>query len=201
MYREQDWKVEDYLVSFPDTWFAGALVDAPIHVKAFWVQQYVFEILKAARRCLMVDAEIPSVITGLATVDYIAGFNAGHESRGTDYVGFVREYFPNTYEPFVDAIYSDLRCGLMHNLVTKNPWRQAQRSFLLVTSASNHLAVESNSVVWSVATFLEHIGRAWAMYAHAVIMNPDASLDRARKFTARFDRLAGTGAFLRRPST
>lgn len=189
-----EFKVEDYLVDFPDTYYEGPWIDAPIVVKQYKVGQYLGSVLKTTSRCLQVDADIPALIGALAAVDYMAGFHAGRETKRIDYVTFMNEYFPARYGPFIDRIYSDLRCGLVHNLVAVNPWRPSSGSFLLVSDSSNHLAVEGERVVWSIRAFVEHAYQAWVAYCHALIMKHDAQM--VGRFNSRFDRLAGCGAFM-----
>jgi hypothetical protein len=144
-----------------------------------------------------VDAEIPGLIAALAAVDYLAGFHAGRESRSSDYKLFMERYFPAAYGPFLERIYSDLRCGLVHNLVAINPWRNSAGSFLLTTDVPNHLGVEGDRVVWSIRTFLVDIYRAWIMYSHHLIMGPNND-EAVERFHARFNRLAGVGALMER---
>jgi len=191
-----DWKPEDYFVSFESSYYEGPLIDAPLVHKAYKAGNYLATVLKACRRCLTVDAEIPAVIAALAAVDYMAGFHAGRESKRPDYVDFMARYFSDAYGPFLERIYSDLRCGLVHNLVAVNPWRPSLGSFLLVTDVPNHLAVEGDRVVWSIRTFLEHVYRAWVMYSHHLIMGAPANAQAVKHFHARFNRLAGMGALM-----
>jgi replicative superfamily II helicase len=46
--------------------------------------------------------------------------------------------------PFLEQIYTDLRCGLLHNLVTVNPWRPSRRTFLMVTEPRHKTVVFAN---------------------------------------------------------
>ena len=186
---------EDFYVQFDPIHYEGALVDAPLPLKIYKVNSYLGEVLKSCRRCLTVDAEIPAVITTLAAVDYLAGFFSGQESTGADYKAFMAAYFPPAYAPFLDRIYVDLRCGLVHNLVAINPWRSSAGSFLLVTDVPNHLAVEGDRVVWSIRTFIEHTYVAWLTYLkHVMSAPPDPAA--VACFHKRFDKLAGTGALM-----
>ena len=54
-----DFNAADYRVEFADTYYEGPWVDAPLVLKVFKVGQYLGSVLKAARRCLQVDADIP----------------------------------------------------------------------------------------------------------------------------------------------
>ena len=190
-----DFNVEDYYVAFEDTYYEGPWVAAPRVLKVFKVGQYLAEVLKSARRCLQVDAEIPALVATLAAVDYAAGFHAGRESRHTDYVRYIKDFLPASYGPLAERIYTDLRCGLVHNLVAINPWRPAESPlFLLVPDSPKHLSIEDDRIVWSTRTFIEHVYQAWIIFSHALIMQPDVhSIDR---FNARFDRLDGAGALM-----
>jgi hypothetical protein len=195
---DDNWRIEDYALAFPDSYYEGPWVDAPLIHKVSRVGSYLAEVLKSCRRCLNVDGEIPAVIGCLAAVDYIAGFWAGRESQRSDYMDFMRQYFPIEYAPLLEQIYVDLRCGLVHNLVPLNPWRTSKGSFLLVTNVPNHLAIEGDRVVWSIATFVEHTRRSWIRYQHRVVMAVPPDLEAVARFHARFDRLAGCGAFMER---
>jgi len=186
---------EDFFVQFDPIHYEGPLVDAPLPLKIYKVDSYVAEVLKSCRRCLTIDAEIPAVITTLAAVDYLAGFFSGHESTRGDYEAFMATYFPPEYTPFLDRIYVDLRCGLVHNLVAINPWRSSAASFLLVTDVPNHLAVEGDRVVWSIRTFVEHTYTAWLTYSKHLMSAPQ-DVAAVSRFHNRFDKLAGTGALM-----
>jgi hypothetical protein len=178
---------------FTDSYYEGPIADAPLVHKIRPVTQYVFEVLAECRRSLAAGAEIPAALTSLAVVDYLAGFYAGRETQRSDYEDFLWRFFPE-YRPFTGRIYQDLRCGLLHNLVTVNPWRgDGQETVLLTKDSADHLNVTDGKLVWSIRTFIEHIGRALLIYQHHLIMNTE-NAESVRRFHARFNRLGGAGA-------
>jgi hypothetical protein len=192
-------RLEDYLVDFPDSYYEGPVADAPLVHKVCWVCQYTFEALKSARRSLIADAEIPAIIASLAIVDYLAGFHAGRVTKSDDYKAFLREYFPDAYAPFIDRIYSDLRCGLLHNLVAVNPWQPvAGAHFHLIPEAPDHLATRDGMIAWSSMTFLGHIGEALVRFQHHLIMDTPANAAAIARFHKRFDCLGGAAALMRK---
>lgn len=194
---DPDWNPDDYTFSFPDVAFpGGALVDMPLILKAKKVGDYLTTQLKDGARCLEVGAEIPATLVGLAVVDYIAGFYVGHQSKAIDYTAFMKRYFSPRYAPHLDAIYANLRCGLMHNLVAANPWRAGHPHFLVVGSCATHMVLEDDRIVFCVITFLEDVRRAWIKYSFDLIMRGDTHPDLVSLFNRRFDRLCGIGAFM-----
>jgi len=192
-----EWNPDLYIFEFPDVpQYEGLLVEMPLIHKVEKIRVYVTEVLKQSARCLGIDAEIPALITGLAIIDYLAGFYAGRQSKKEDYIEFMHQYFPSTYRPFLEYIYHNLRCGMLHNLVAMNPWKDANISFLIASNHSNHLMPESDKTIFSVKTFLEDIRRSWWKFAHTLIMKGDLNPELVTKFHRRFNKLQGIGAFM-----
>ncbi|MGD0575620.1 MAG: hypothetical protein ABSB61_09715 [Anaerolineales bacterium] len=164
--------------------------------KLNWVWRYIFDtVIPETQRAVNAGSEIAGLILALAVVDYLAGYWVGRESTGADYIALIRRYFPPQYEPFAESIYVQLRNGLMHNLVGINPWRAPGPSFLIHPNHPSHLqAVEHDQIAFSVLTFLEDIRRAWIMFAHDLVTQPEP--DAVSNFIQRFDRLDGRGAIM-----
>jgi len=193
------WNQEDYLFEFDDVpRYEGELVEMPIHHKVEKVRHYLIdEILGEMERCLLADADLGALLLGLAAVDYLAGFYVGKQSTGKDYQAFMKRYFPPQYREYLDSFYSQLRSGMMHNLVAANPWKPKATSFLVTTKSSSHLqTTSSGQVVFSVSHFRIDIYRAWRMHAHDMIMKPDKHNDLVQNFVRRFNKLDGVGAFM-----
>lgn len=199
---DQKWNATDYLFVFPDIpSYEGDLVEAPFMHKVNWVWRYIFDdVLPEISRAINAGAELAALTLALATVDYMAGYRVGRESNGKDYVNFLREYFPSEYTLYIDDIYSQLRNGIMHNLVTVNPWRKDRSTFSIHERNSPHLTPDDAAqIAFSVPIFLEDIRRAWIMFVHELVMHPTEGAK--ENFLRRFNRLDGTGAFMRRSLT
>ena len=190
------WNPDDLVFDFPDVTYSGPLVGLPLPGKVWKVNSYVMAILKQGVVCLSAGAEIPPLLTGLATVDYLAGFWAGKRTTADDYVGFMRAYFPSRYTPYLREIYTDLRCGLLHNLVATNPWGDEPVHFRIVGACNAHLDDEGGRIVFCVLSFLEEVRRAWFRYAHALLSGSCTDNELPARFERRFARLCGTGAFM-----
>ncbi len=193
---EQEWDPARYEFSFPAVRYEGLLAAAPVPFKVWKVAQFLSTVLREATSCLAAGAELPPLLTGLAAVDYIAGFYVGRQTTRKDYIAFVERFLPGRYQPHLDAIYRDLRCGLMHNLVVGSPWKPEGAAFLIVRDRADHLAVVDDRTVFSVLTFLEDVRRAWWKYAYHIVMLPDAEPLLQTRFAGRFNRLGGTKAIM-----
>jgi hypothetical protein len=193
------WNPQDYLFDFPDTpAYGGLLTDAPFMHKLNWVWRFVFDdVVPEISRAVLAGSELAGLVLALATVDYLTGYWVGRQSTGAYYVAFIRQYFPDAYEPFAEHIYVQLRNGLMHSLAALNPWRGSGPAFIIFPNNPSHLqAAEGDRIIFSVLTFLEDIRRAWIMFAHDLVLHPRA--EATDRFVQRFDRLDGRGAFMRR---
>ncbi len=193
---DADWNPDRYLFDFPDIYYQGPLVDAPVTFKVFKVGEFCFTFLKDSVKCVHAGLELHGLLAGLAAIDYVAGFHVGRETKHKDYVLFMRRFFPRRYEPHLEQIYGGLRCGLMHNLVPLNPWRDDGLPFLITGISTDHLVVRDERLVFNVLGFLEDVRRAWVMYSHMVVMTPELEPECQKLFQKRFDRLAGAGAFM-----
>ena len=195
---DPNWNPTDYFQSFPDISHNGSLVTLPIHGKLLQVTKYLHDhIFTQAIKSLQVDADLAALILGLITVDYVAGFYVGKSTQKSDYIGFINRYFPNKYHPFAEAIYGQLRCGLLHNLVMVQPWQPNTTSFKIVAESQDHLITDSSGrVTFSIFTFLEDTRRAWIIFAHDVGMKGTNYPDLVRSFERRFNRLGGEAAFM-----
>lgn len=191
------WDVNDYLVAFEDiVWPGGELVDLPIELKIQKVGQHVATVLKEATTCLAAGGELGATMLGLATVDYMAGFQHGRESKRGDYVGCLCRWFPAPYAEHSEWIYGNLRCGLMHNLTAANPWRGPHKSFRITGEGDLHLAEVNGVLTFQVHVFLIDVYQAWVMYSHHLVMKAGREGDEIRDFERRFDRLGGVAAFM-----
>jgi hypothetical protein len=195
--RDPEWNPEDYVLSFPDSWFpGGALVDMPLVHKADKVREYLHSVLADSVRCARVGAEIPATLAGLAVIDYVAGFYVGRQTKANDYIAFMRRHFPQRYAAHLDAVYANLRCGLMHNLVAANPWQAGHPHFLIVGDCEPHMVVEGDRIVFCVLKFLEDVRRAWIKYSFELLMRGDENPELVTHFRRRFNKLCGIGAFM-----
>lgn len=195
----RQWDPENYKFEFPDVpAYEGPLVDMPLIHKVEKVRQFlVGDVLPEAKRCLDVHAELAALLLSLAAVDYLAGFYVGKKTTRDDFVNFMQDYFPKEYQSILDKIYDQLRSGLMHNLVGVFPWKDNNIPFVIHPDAKEHLHQNKNGqTIFSVLLFLEDIRRAWWMYAYDIVMKGDKHPDLVTKFSKRFNKLNGLGAFM-----
>jgi hypothetical protein len=199
---DPNWNVEDFMFEFPDPDpYTGPTVDAPTLFKVKWVREFIsVEILSEVDRAVAAQAELAGAILCLAAVDYLAGYYVGHQSRGRDYIAFLRsDFFPAQYHSVAEEIYGQLRNGLMHNLAAVNPWKSSKIPFMIHPNHPEHLSViEGNRRVFSVQTFQEDLWRSWRMYSWNLIMRPEENEELIEKFNRRFNRLGGLGAMMDR---
>lgn len=198
---DSNWNPNDYILKFdPVTTADGPLVEKPFIYKIGKVLKFVMvEIVPEIKRAINSDAELAGIVLSLALVDYMAGYHAGKQSTGNDYIDFMDEFFPKEYKAFNSSIYRDLRNGLMHNLAAINPWRSSARPFLIHRNLAPHLSLtDEGRVMFSVPIFLEDARRAWVMYCYDLIMKKKPDSDDVEKFSKRFDRLDGLGAYMER---
>lgn len=197
----KNWNPDDYRFEFPDVpAYEGRLVDMPLEHKIEKVRHFLLdEIFEDAHKCINIHAELSALFLALASVDYLSGFFVGRQSTKLAYVSFMRRYFPQEYEPIIDTLYSQLRCGLMHNLVVTNPWKKTSTSFLIHPNSQDHLVEnQEGQIIFSVLVFIEDIRRSFWMFAHDLIMRKEANPDLVLNFDNRFNRLNGLGAFMTR---
>jgi hypothetical protein len=198
---DSNWNLNDYILKFdPITTVDGPLVEKPILYKVGKVLKFVMvEIVPEIKRAINADAELAGIVLSLALVDYMAGYYAGRQSTGKDYIEFMDQFFPKEYKDFNASIYADLRSGLMHNLAAKNPWRPSAKPFRIHGNLAPHLSLtDEGRVMFSVPIFLEDARRAWIMYCYDLIMKKNPDSDDVERFSKRFDRLDSLGAYMER---
>jgi hypothetical protein len=194
---DQSWNPNDYQFDFPPVTSEGKLTDLPIHRKIYHVYNYIVELITEIRMCICINAELSGLFLCLASVDYLAGFYKGCKTNSDDYKEIIQQYFPQEYHQYKEAIYSQLRCGLMHNLVAVDPWGKKSISFIIHPYSKDHLTkTPEGKLIFSVHHFMIDICRAWNMYAHNLIMKPEKHKELLKKFHTRFNKLEGMGAFM-----
>jgi hypothetical protein len=196
---DKEWDPKDYLFDFADVpAYEGELVAMPIHHKMEKLRKYlVHDVLSDMERAQAADAPLSAVLLGLASIDYLAGYYAGKQSKKPEYVDFMRRYFPSAHQPYLEAFYDQLRSGLMHNLVAMNPWKPNEISFTIHRHSDNHLAVGADGKIdFSVGHLRVDIFRAWRMWAFDLIMKPDKNEQEVRNFHRRFNKYDGVGAYM-----
>jgi len=195
----QIWNPNDYEFDFDDVpTYEGELTQMPIHHKMEKVRSYlIIDVLGDMEKAQSVGAELSAILLGLAAIDYLAGFFVGRQSKRDDYISFMSRYFPSQYQQFLDAVYDQLRSGLMHNLVATNPWKPRAYSFTIQKHSQRHLQTDKEGkIIFSVGHLRVDLFRAWRMYAYDLIMKPDENENEIRNFNRRFNKLDGVGAFM-----
>jgi hypothetical protein len=193
-----NWNPDDFLLDFEDIHYSGPIIDAPTTYKVMLVSKYIFtEVLKNAKIASMAEADLAALTLALVSIDYLSGYYSGKASNAKSYVAFLDAFFPEIYKKFNESIYYQLRCGLLHNLVAKNPYKKNQYEFILSNLAKNHLIDNGKgSVVFSVPIFIEDIRRAYAVYSYKLIMEPSQNQELIENFRIRFDKNMGASSVM-----
>jgi hypothetical protein len=194
-----NWNPNDYKFTFPDEpAIEGNIVNFPIIQKVEKIRVFLLKtILVEAHNCLRVKSEIAALLLAIASVEYLAGYYAGEQSRKDDFISFLKDNFPDQYSSYYEAIYDQLRCGLVHNLNILNPWNKNGIDFLVHSNSPDHLKVNNEGkLIFSVSFFLEDIRRAFWMYVYDLVEKREENQDLIKKFEKRFNRLDGRGALM-----
>jgi hypothetical protein len=195
----KDWNPNDYLFSFPDEpAFFGLIVNASLIHKLDKLIKYISTIYREILACYSKKAALAIILLDLAEVDYLTGYFVGHKTSGKDYKDFLgSKYFPQEYKPFIEDIYNQLRCGLLHNLVLLNPWHGKGIEFKITIALDTHLQNDKEGVtIFNPMTFATDINRAFIMYAYDLIHRTNEHPELVKNFERRFNRLGGLGAFM-----
>ena len=195
----QNWNSKDWKVDFPDIYFAGEIKNAPVIMKIGHVTEYILrDIIPDAMKALQNGGELSSLVLCLALVDYMAGFFVGKVAGEKAYVDFMRRYFPPKYHPFLQSIYGQLRCGLLHNLVFYNPNYKGERiKYTISGVAHNHLEeIEEDHVIFSIPIFIEDTRRAYIMYSYDIVMKTIDNPELIENFNHRYNKLDGMSSIM-----
>lgn len=187
-----DWDSSKYLVDFEDIRFSGNLVETPFIGKVVRVGQYLHDIVfPDMGRALNGGGELSSLLMMFALVEYLSGYYAGGQSRKQHFVSFSTRYLPGKYKPYLDAIYDQLRNGLVHNLTILNPWKASEVQFAIEKDSPLHLEIFNEKVVFSIRHFGLDLTRAWTEYGHDLIMRPTENKELVFNFEKRFNKNDG----------
>ncbi|MBI4732987.1 MAG: hypothetical protein HY781_12835 [Chloroflexi bacterium] len=193
------WNPDDYKFTFPDEpAVEGDIVNFSIIQKIEKIRIFLLQtIFVEARNCLHADSELAALLLAIASVEYLAGYYVGKQSQRNDFISFLTAYFPDQYAPYYDAIYDQLRCGLVHNLNVMNPWKKNGIDFLIHPNSPNHLKLnDEGKLIFSITLFLEDIRRAFWMYIHDVVEKQGENQELVENFIKRFNRVDGRGALM-----
>ena len=61
---------------------------------------------------------------------------------------------------------------------------------------ASHLTINGTQIVFSIHHFMNHLYRAWKMYARHLMVDTPYNTDAITRFMTRFDRVKGVGAFM-----
>lgn len=102
-------------------------------------------------------------------IDYLAGYRVGGETKGRDYINFIRDYFPaSKYDP--EGLYDSLRNGLVHMFTLK------QKVYTMVLTDNNpglHLQVRNGQTVLNAQDFFADLVQAKDRFFSDVESSPD----------------------------
>ena len=192
-----DWNVEDYLFEFEPIQYTGRLVDAPLIFKTGKVLGFLHDsIFSDAFKALKCGAELSALLMGFSIIEYLAGYYTGRRTKSEDFISFINAYFPDVYSEFIDDIYTQLRCGLVHNLNLQNPWKPSENKFKIETNSKYHLKKEISLCVLSIYHFLADSRRAMVMYLYDLVMKKSENQDLIKNFEKRFNRQEGVTSIM-----
>jgi len=190
----QNWNSKDWMVDFPDIYFEGEIIKAPVIWKIGQVTKYILgNIIPDAIKALKNGGELSSLLLSLALIDYMAGYFVGKGTGEKAYIDFMRRYFPQKYHSYLQSIYGQLRCGILHNLVTHNPHYKGERLRYIISGVSqDHLERrENNQVIFSIPIFIEDTRRAYIMYSYDMVMKAKDNPELIANFNHRYNKLDG----------
>lgn len=195
----KDWNLNDYQFNFPDEpAYSGSLVNMSLIRKVGKLVKFIVPVYHELGDCYQKKAALAIMLVALAEVDYLAGFFVGHQTKKQDYKDFLNsKYFPPQYIPFIEDIYTQLRCGLLHNLVMVNPWSPEGIEFMITTALPEHLQKDiEGRIIFNPMIFAEDIYRAFIMYIHDLVHKTKEYPELVKNFERRFNRLNGKAAFM-----
>lgn len=101
------------------------------------------------------------------SIDYLAGFWRGRETHRTDYIDFIKTYFPNgKYDE--RRLYESLRCGLVHMFTIKD-----RKYALTHNNPTNHLkSTDDGHIVLNAGNFRDDLFSAAQKYFNDVQADP-----------------------------
>jgi hypothetical protein len=192
------WNENDYDLSFDDISYTGNVINAPINWKIGQIRNYFHGlVIKDAKNAMLCGSMLSGLTLGISSLDYLAGFYCGRKTTENDFVHYLDKYFPDKYKDFNQSIYRQLRCGLLHNLVSKEPWRNNQFEFKITKEPINHLDPNENGrIIFSPIIFLEDLRRSARKYVFDLIMKPEENNELLHNFEKRFDINNGTTAIM-----
>jgi len=146
--------------------------------------EYVFDkaIIPSIARLSIGEVFPLGFVLTVCAIDYLASFNTGGETRGSDYINFLNEYewFTRKYIP--EDIYKSLRCGLVHNFTIKG-----DRYILGSKEPENHLKTKQflgeSMICLNLEDFLEDFKRLKNEY-FAKVKKPEKN--KTQNFLKRF---------------
>jgi len=169
---------------------SGSLLPAPLPVLTpagnldlNWFKTYFrphFEkwIFGPIDRLVVSDDALIGFIFMSCTIDYVAGFMCGGQTHRTDYIDFIKNYFPHgRYD--ARGIYDSLRCGLVHMFTIKG------RKYCLTHNyPAGHLkSTWDGQIVLEAGSFRDDLRDAVHRYFDMVEVDPVFS----QKFVDRYN--------------
>jgi hypothetical protein len=192
-----DWDSDKYLVDFETISYEGPITDAPFVLKVGWITRYLAEIIfPDAIKSVVNGGELAGLLLTFSIVDYLAGYYVGKRSQARDFIAFMKRYFPEQYKPYLEDIYQQLRCGLVHNLTLLNPWIPSSNNFIIEPRSDMHLQYKDGKIIFSIYHFIEDVRRAMIMYGYDMIMNPVENQSLIKSFQERFNSKNGSASVM-----
>ena len=119
-----------------------------------------------------VGVAMPAFIWLACGIDWLAGFRSEESDSNTkSYTGFIKEYFPSTYDP--KKLYDSLRNGLIHSFTIKKG-----QYALIHRHPELHFASNNQSEILNLENFFQDWINAKNKFFDDIERNPD-KLDRA----------------------
>lgn len=197
-----DWNPDNFKISFPPIKHTGSVVSAPTPWKVANISYYLQNtVIRDAKNAVINGSKLSGLVLIISIVDYLASFYKGQKTTPQDYIDFLNDFFPGKYKPFSESIYYQLRCGLLHNLVSTNPFPRNvninKYDYCIVPESSDHLELSKNGkTIFSVNHFLTDISRAAHEYFFRLIIKSTDNDLLINNFKKRFRKLNGAGAIM-----
>ena len=196
-----NWKDEDFFIEYLEDAKSTQVSQEVLERrrKVYDISNYFLkDILLTYERANRQGYGLGALFVTLAAVDYLAGFYCGKETKRQDYINFMMDFYPEKYHPYLNAIYRQIRSGLLHNLVSVSPWGgDDQIDFNIFGESHLHLEEVNGKISFSIPVIIEDTRRAFLAYRYKLLMKPEENRVLVKHFEERLKPLENRGAILK----
>ena len=192
-----NWNPDEYLVSFDDIRYTGPIIEAPLIFKANKVFEFLHkDIFPDAFRALRCKADLSSLLLCFSIIEYLAGYYCGSQNSRKNFISYLESFYPSIYYDLSVEIYEQLRCGLVHNLNMKNPWKTSDIKFKIEDKSEFHLKHDGDDVIFSIYHLIEDTRRSAIEFFYRIVMYPEENKEIVENFIFRFNQQDGVSSFM-----